>query len=225
MVVYLVYVLGMTSTSEDQGRVVFDTLRRSINQSVSVKAWNKVVVERELYFNFSDFFEIPSFKFHDGKLTVTISDAGVWIINPISIPNRMTILFNGNVLYHGDGFTGSRTFDIKGVWVGRENYVRVEYDGGFGNYVWMTVSNVTIEIKVSYYERDRESVIEANEESTKRNREYLSSLINNPPPNTTITPSGDPVTSFLQTLQQLPQIILAIVMIMILVEIIRAFRR
>jgi hypothetical protein len=207
-------------------RVVYDTLPRIINWSIRVQGWNRLVIERELYFNFADFFEIESFKFHSATLTITISDVGFWLVNPFSIPDRLTIMWNGYILYDGSSFKGSKTFNIEPKWIEKENWVRIEYDAGTGNWGWLQVSNVKFEAKVSYFEIDRDRVIEANEGSLKKNKEYLSGVINNPSPNTQITPTGsDWVTGFLQFAQMMPQLLLFLIIMFIFIEIIRIFRR
>jgi len=171
-------------------RLVFDTVRRVLNIRVRVEGWDRVVVERELYFDFRDFFTISSFVIHSAKLTITISDVGVWAFNPFTIQDKLTIMFNGYVVYEGRSFKGTRTFDIKRDWITGENYVTVTLDGGRNNWCWLEVSNVVVELYVSYSEQDRPAVINANESSTRRNREYLESVINTPSPNTKITPLG-----------------------------------
>lgn len=207
-------------------RLVFDTVRRVLNIRVRVEGWDRVYIERELYFDFRDFFTISSFVVHSAKLTVTISDVGVWAFNPLTIQDKLTIMFNGYVVYEGRSFKGTRTFDIKRDWVAGENYVTVTLDGGRNNWCWLEVSNVSIELDVSYSEQDRPAIINANESSTRRNREYIESVINTPSPNTRITPtSGDWVSGFVQFAQLMPQLLLFIVIMFIFIEIIRIFRR
>ena len=207
-------------------RVVYDTLPRIINWTIRVQGWSRLVIERELYFNFEDFFEIEGFEFHSATLTITIADIGFWLVNPFSIPDHLMIMWNGYILYDGSSFKGSKTFNIKPEWIEKENFVRVEYDCGAGNWGWLQVSNVKFEAKVSYYEVDKDRVVEANNSSLRKNKEYLSGVINNPSPNTQITPtSTDWITGFLQFAQIMPQLLLFLIIMFIFIEIIRIFRR
>jgi hypothetical protein len=207
-------------------RTVYDTLVRRLNVSVRVEGWDRVAIERELYFNLEDFFDIGSFKVLSGKLSLTISDVGVWAYNPLTIQDKLTIMLNGYIVYEGRSFKGTKTFEIKPEWVDKENYVRVELDGGRNNWCWLQVSNATLELRVSYSELDRDAVVEANESTTKKNKEYIGSVINTPSPNTRITPlGGDWVSGFVQFAQMLPQLLLFIVIMFIFIEIIRIFRR
>jgi len=224
----LVYIPSVVRMVEGGGgsRVVYDVLRRAINTATRVQGWNRLVIERELYFNFEDFFEIEGFEFHDGKLTVTITDIGFWLVNPFSIPDHLVIMWNGYILYDGSSFKGSKTFNIKPEWIEKENWVRVEYDVGAGNWGWLQVSNVKFEAKVSYYEKDKDIVVEANNRTLVKNKEYLTGVINNPSPNTQITPlGGDWVTGFLQFVQTMPQLLLFLIIMFIFIEITKIFRR
>jgi hypothetical protein len=208
-------------------RIVFDTVVRRLNVNVRVEGWDRVYIERELYFNLDDFFDIRSFRIHSASLTITIADAGIWAFNPLTIQDKLTIMFNGYIVYEGRSFKGTRTFDIKRDWIAGENLVRVELDGGRNNWCWLNISNATLELRVSYSIDDRDVVVEANKNTTRKNREYLESVINTPSPNTTITPTSptDWVTGFVQFAQMMPQLLLFIVMMFIFIEVITIFRR
>jgi hypothetical protein len=202
---------------------------RRINQVVRVEGWNRVYIERELYFNFEDFFNIPGLRFGSGKLYLTVNAIIQFsFTTPFLRVGVMRIYFNGYKLYEGEVKNGSLVFDLKGEWASRENFVRVEVESTFGTYIRLEVSNCRLVYNIYYPSVQRSAVEDANRNTIEKNRQYLSGVVSSPSPNTTVIPTsggGDWVTGFVQFAQMMPQLLVFVILIMVFIEIVRIFRR
>jgi len=202
-------------------------IERVINQIVRVEGWNSVYIERELYFNLEDFFYIPMLRFGSGKLSLTVDVKLQYSLTAFGyFFAKMKVYFNGYRLYEGDVKTGLLTFDLKGEWASKENFVRVEVESAWGTYIWLEVSNCKLTYTIYYPSEQRNTVLEANKNTIEKNKEYLSAVFGSPSPGTKVTPtSTDWVSGFVQFAQLMPQLLMFIVIMFIFIEIIRIFRR
>jgi hypothetical protein len=203
-------------------------IERTITQLVRVAGWNRVYIERELYFNLEDFFNIPGLRFGSGKLSLTVNAKIHYSLTLGYFFRTMRVYFNGYRLYEGDVKIGLLTFDLKGEWASKENFVRVELECGWGTYIELEVSNCKLTYNIYYPVQQRGAVENANRNTIEKNKQYLSAVINAPSPNTTITPTtptGDLVSGFVQFAQVMPQLLMFIVMLFIFIEIVRIFRK
>ena len=55
-------------------------VERTVNQIIRVEGWNRVYIERELYFNLEDFFYIQGLRFGSGKLSLTVDVLSILLI-------------------------------------------------------------------------------------------------------------------------------------------------
>ena len=201
-------------------------VERTVNQIIRVEGWNRVYIERELYFNLEDFFYIQGLRFGSGKLSLTIDARIQYSLTYGYFFRTMKVYFNGYKLYEGDVKTGLLTFDLKGEWASKENFVRVEVESTWGTYIWLEVSNCKLTYTIYYPAEQRNVVVEANKSTIEKNKQYLNAVFGSPSPNTTVIPtSTDWVSGFVQFAQMMPQLLLFIVIMFIFIEVIRIFRR
>jgi len=220
--------VSTTYTTTTYTTVESAVIERTVNQIVRVEGWNRVYIETELYFNLEDFFYIPGLRFGSGKLMLRVY-ASIQLPATIfgAFFKTMRVYFNGYKLYEGDLKNGLLTFDLKGEWASKENFVRVEVESVWGTWITLEVSYCKLVYNIYYPANQRSAVEEANRNTIEKNKQYLSAVISSPRPNTTITPTGtgDLVSGFVQFVQVLPQLLIFIVFVMIFVEIVRIFRR
>jgi hypothetical protein len=231
----VVHVVYRLQTQQERRRLA--RITRTINLVIEVYHPKSVVIERELVFTFNELFAVQSLRVESATLRLNVEtslDIQWWqYVPPSERRGVLTIYFNGVRVYEKG--TGER--DVHAIEVNidpriirRENRARIEFSVVRGIYtgnvtVRMRLTRCELELVVSVSEDRLDDLVVAERASAERNRQIIESSIT-PAPNRTVTPtSSDPVSSFLSVIAQLPSAIIAVIVLFILIELVRVFRR
>jgi len=223
---------------QQEEKRVLASIVRTINLVIEVYHPGRVVIERELYFDLREIFAIQGIRVESAILRVNVEtsvEPEWWQYIPeAERRGKLKVYFNGVKVHEAESpqhYLHALTLNINPIDIRRENRVRIEFEIIPGLYassstrVRMKLTRCELELTVSLPESQLNSLAVADKTSTERNRQYIESVISIPEPNKNVTPTTNPLSSFLNILGQLPSIVVAIVILFILIEIIRVFRR
>jgi hypothetical protein len=212
-------------------------ITRTINLVIEVYHPRSVVIERELVFTFNELFAVQSLRVESATLRLnveTLIEIPWWAyVPPSERRGVLTVYFNGVKVHErevGEQGVHSIELSINASLIRRENRVRVEFSVVRGIYtsnitVRMKLTRCELELVVSVSEDRIDDLAVAERASAERNRQIIESSIT-PAPNRAVVPThADPVSSFLNVLGQLPNVVIAIIVLLVIIELIRVFRR
>jgi hypothetical protein len=196
-----------------------------------------VHIERELVFTFHDVLAVPTLRVESATLRLnveTLLDIQWWqYVPPSERRGILRIYFNGVKVYEketGERDTHSIEVSINTNLIRGENRVRVEFEIVRGIYtrnitVRMKLTMCEIELLVSVEEDREEDLVVAENRSAERNKRVIESAITLTPNRTIMQTSTDPISSFITLVTQLPNIVIIIIVLFLIIELARLFRR